>query len=435
MKIAIITAFFPPNNMGGAEISSYYLAKILARKGNEVHIIAPDFGKKRECMEFKKENSDLHLHYIQYPLPIKSDIIKMRLLTYNPLYILLLFIKIVNIVKKYDIDIIHAHQNEDNIPSWLASRITRRPIVLNLYDIRFVCELSLCLDNGIVELNCGIINYLKCSWTLSKISNIKIIHFLGSLYLYLYMCFNKIVLKKADRIIAISKFLKKLATGSGFDNNNIKVIYQITNFISDIEDANLTFGNHKVISFAGRLDPKKGVHILIEAFKEVRKEIPSKLVIIGDTNNEYSSNLKLLVNKLDLEEDCIFMGKLHNKQVLGIFKNSDLVVVPSIWPEPQGRTVLEALHVGTPVVASDIGGIPELIDKSDGLLVRPNDKNALKDGILKILNCEIKTAPSSILKKYLDTDFIYSQTIEVYKEAISQYKGSKHVVKYMYSFV
>ncbi|MFQ6055061.1 MAG: hypothetical protein ACE5J3_03665, partial [Methanosarcinales archaeon] len=64
MKIAIITAFFPPNNMGGAEISSYYLAKILARKGNEVHIIAPDFGKKRECMEFKKENSDLHLHYI-----------------------------------------------------------------------------------------------------------------------------------------------------------------------------------------------------------------------------------------------------------------------------------------------------------------------------------------------------------------------------------
>lgn len=418
MKIAIVTAFFPPNVVGGAEISSYNLAKVLAGKGDEVHVIAPDFGKEKECRGFEKENTDLHLHYMRYPFSMKNDIVRMRLLVYNPIYILFLFMKIVKVVKKYGIDVIHAHQNEDNIPSWLASRITRKPIVINLYDLRLVCELTLCAENRKQEVGCNLIDYLKCSWTLSKRTKLKFVYFLCTLYLYLYMRINKIVIKKVDGIIAISSFLKELANKTGLANKNIKVIFQITTFTPYIEEMNFTFGNHKVISFAGRLDPKKGVYILIEAFKEVRNEIPSKLIIIGDTNNEYSNNLKFLVKKLNLEEDCIFRGKLHNKQVLGVFKNSDLVVVPSIWPEPQGRTVLEALYVKTPVVASDIGGISEIVDKSDGLLVRPNNKNALVKGILKILKKEIKTQPNIDLKKHLNIDFIYKQTKKVYQDAI-----------------
>jgi glycosyltransferase involved in cell wall biosynthesis len=420
MKIAMVTAFFPPNVIGGAEISSYYLSKVLAEKGHEVHIIAPDFGKKRECLKFKKENTDLNVHYMNYPFFIKNDVIRMRLLAYNPFFLVFFLIKILKIVVKNDIDIIHAHEDEDNIVAWLASKITRRPIIITLRDWRFICEMNLCAENGEeIKVGCNFIDYIKCNIAVSKKSRLKIFYFFGVLYLYIYMHINKLILNRVDRIIVVSNFAKKVAIKSGLINKKLKTIYDIimpNSEMNEIYSNDFYDKNYKIISFAGRLDSTKGVHILIQAFKDVRVKIKCKLIIIGETNNEYSTNLKYLVKKLDLESDVIFFGRVPHKQVLNFFKKSDIVVVPSILPESQGRTVLEALLVKTPVVASDVGGISELVDKSEGLLVRPNDKNALVKGILTILTRETKIQPD--VKKHLSINFIYEQTKKVYQDAI-----------------
>ena len=233
------------------------------------------------------------------------------------------------------------------------------------------------------------------------------------------MHINKLILNRVDRIIVVSNFAKKVAIKSGLINKKLKTIYDIimpNSEMNEIYSNDFYDKNYKIISFAGRLDSTKGVHILIQAFKDVRVKIKCKLIIIGETNNEYSTNLKYLVKKLDLESDVIFFGRVPHKQVLNFFKKSDIVVVPSILPESQGRTVLEALLVKTPVVASDVGGISELVDKSEGLLVRPNDKNALVKGILTILTRETKIQPD--VKKHLSINFIYEQTKKVYQDAI-----------------
>lgn len=418
MKIAIVTAFFPPNVLGGAEISSYNLAKVLANNGDEVHIITPDFGTKEGCKDFKNENNDLHLHYFKYPFPLKSNVSYLRVLLYNPLFLLIFLIKIVCMILKYKIEVVHGHGDEGNIVSWLASRITGRPVVITLYDWRFICAQSLCTENGKIEVNCNLNHYLKCSWALSKRTKFRIFYILGTLYLYLYLQMNKIILEKTDRIMAIGDFIKEVAIKAGIPDENINVIYQISNPLEDIGDAKLNFENYEVITFAGRLDPIKGVHILIEAFKEVNKVTSSKLLLIGDTNNKYSNDLKDLIEKLNMKNDIIFIGKLSNREVLKYFRKSDLVVVPSIWPEPQGRTVLEALYVGTPVVASNIGGISELIDKNDGVLVKPNDIDSLSGGILRALSKKTKFSPNPN-KKHLKASFIYSETKKVYKDVIT----------------
>ncbi len=412
MKIAFVTAFFPPNNIGGAEISSYYLSKVLADKGHEVHVIAPTFGKDKECREFQSSNQNLHIHRLFYPFRAKNDVLIMRLLTYNPFYIILLSLKILKIVKKYNIDIIHANQNEDNIPSWIASWMSSRPLIITFYDLRFVCEQTVCTEKGEIKSGCGFLEYVKCDWKAAKVSRYMPVYFVGTLYLYVYMVINKIILKKDKSFIAISYFLKDLAIKNKLCGTKIDVIYQITSLKMEVEEMPMDLKDSKLISFAGRLEPAKGVHVLIEAFNLVRKKINSRLFIIGDGSDKYIYYMKNLVQELNLENDVVFLGRLSNPKVLGIFKRSDVVAVPSIWPEAQGRTVMEALYVRTPVIASDVGGIKELINQDTGLLVKPGDKEALAEGIIKIL----LNPPAIENFKLPDPDCIYRQTIIAYKE-------------------
>ena len=403
MNIAMVSALFPPNVVGGAELSTCELAKALTERGEGVHIITTDFGRRDKKNVFR-------LHYVTYPFSLKNDVVKLRILTCNPLYLLMLTAKIVEVVKRYNIDIIHAQNNTAYIPSWLASKITGKPVIITLRDSRFNCELGFCLEHGRIETNCGFLDYLKCAGILSKKAKNRYVYFFGAGYMYLYRGVVQFVIRRVNGVTAISKFLREIAIKGGL--KEVNVVYNI--ITPPVEEVELP-KDRKIISFAGRLDPKKGVHILIEAFREVIKVVQSRLIIIGDTNNKYSEELKERVKKLDLDDDVIFMGKLRNEQVLGVFKNSDLVVVPSIWPEFLGRTVLEAQYVGTPVVASNIGGIPEI---EDVFLVNPNDKDALGDGIKKVLS----SGKNNKLKRGFKEDFnearICSQTMEMYQKIV-----------------
>lgn len=144
-------------------------------------------------------------------------------------------------------------------------------------------------------------------------------------------------------------------------------------------------GGYKLV-FVGRLIECKGIPFLIESFKMILSSgIQAKLYLVG--SGEEENRLRDLVYCQELGEDVIFLG--YSSDPLAIIKRMDLLILPS-KEEGLGRVLLEAMDIGIPVIGTEVGGIPEVIDNEvNGLLVPYGDKFALKEAILRVLNDEV----------------------------------------------
>ena len=141
------------------------------------------------------------------------------------------------------------------------------------------------------------------------------------------------------------------------------------------------YDGYKII-FVGRFADFKGILFLIDSFSQlIIDNYDARLYLVGDGDEE--SKIRKKVSALNLEKHVIFFG--YKKNTLAYIKNADLLVLPSN-NEPFGRVLLEAMNIGTPVIGTKSGGIPEIIeDGINGLLVDYGDIEALKNSIIKIL--------------------------------------------------
>jgi glycosyltransferase involved in cell wall biosynthesis len=164
------------------------------------------------------------------------------------------------------------------------------------------------------------------------------------------------------------------------------------------------------VLFVGRVSPEKGVHVLIDAFIKIAKNSPQvKLHIVGPIGSlpvewaaalshdpkvlaslhffqgSYGSHLK---DRIPAGMTNVsFEGCVSGDELIRFYKNTDLFVFPSLWHEPFGIPVIEAMSAGVPVVATASGGIPEIVkDGETGLLVERGDTSALADAILRVLS-------------------------------------------------
>ena len=115
--------------------------------------------------------------------------------------------------------------------------------------------------------------------------------------------------------------------------------------------------------------------------------------------------MKEFVEKSVIRDKRIeYLGRVHNKEKDNVFKESDVMIVPSIWYEPFGRVVIEAYKYGLPVIGSSIGGIDELLDREVSIAVKPNNEMELKNAILKFCDKKLVEKYSynttKIIKKY-----------------------------------
>ncbi|MEX1024897.1 MAG: glycosyltransferase family 4 protein [Planctomycetota bacterium] len=140
--------------------------------------------------------------------------------------------------------------------------------------------------------------------------------------------------------------------------------------------------------FAGRLQREKGVDVLLRAFALARVEAPAaRLDVLGDGDERRS--LEALARGLELGDAVRFLGDVPNTEVAHYLRGAAAVVVPSIWTEAFGLTSLEAFRAGVPVVASRIGGIPEIVeDGVSGVLVEPRDAEDLARALVRVLGLD-----------------------------------------------
>jgi glycosyltransferase involved in cell wall biosynthesis len=134
----------------------------------------------------------------------------------------------------------------------------------------------------------------------------------------------------------------------------------------------------------GRLHPSKGQDVVIRALRQVKETRPDvRIQFIGEGPSR--DHLESLARNLDVAQLCEFTGNLKHVEVMDRMRKAALVIVPSI-DEAFGIVNVEALAVGTPVIASKTGGIPEIIrDGIEGLLVPPGDSTAMAASILQLL--------------------------------------------------
>ncbi|KPK98825.1 MAG: hypothetical protein AMJ95_02470 [Omnitrophica WOR_2 bacterium SM23_72] len=195
------------------------------------------------------------------------------------------------------------------------------------------------------------------------------------------------VSSKVDLFLAPSHFIEKKFISWGFPAN--KILY-CPNGIDDKDFFILKKNKSGVLrfGFVGTLLPMKGIHVLISAFKEVKYR-NIELFIYGRLFpyagfESFPQFFKKMIRK---DSRIKFMGEFDNKAIGKILGDIDMLVVPSIWPENSPLIIQEAFLSKTPVLASRIGGIPELVDDGvNGLLFTPGDINDLKEKIEHILS-------------------------------------------------
>jgi glycosyltransferase involved in cell wall biosynthesis len=138
------------------------------------------------------------------------------------------------------------------------------------------------------------------------------------------------------------------------------------------------------ILFAGAIVPRKGVHVLIDAFSQIAGRVPAAhLVIAGaEDNARYAAELRNQARALGLESRLEFVGHVPANRLVELIDRARLLALPS-FSEGLPRVLLEAMLRGTPTVATRVSGTPELVRPMEtGYLVDPGDASALAEALL-----------------------------------------------------
>ena len=220
-------------------------------------------------------------------------------------------------------------------------------------------------------------------------------------------------LRRARRIVVPSRYLAEIAGGWGLDRDRIEVLVNPAPAPADVEPAPLEPGT---FVFVGRLTHQKALPVLLEAIGAVDG---ARLELVGDGADRAA--LESMVAARGLDDRVRFVGALPRDQVLARLAGARAAVLSSAW-ENLPHAAVEALSVGTPVVSTAVGGVPEVVrDGENGLLVPPNDPAALAGALRAILHDDALRARLAAAAKpsvaAIGRDVIYGRLEQILAEA------------------
>lgn len=385
-KILIVNSYYAPTIVGGAEISTQLLAEDLT-KYYKVCVLTTGshrIGIKRE------ENNGVEIYRIPclnlyWPVGnnSKSNLIKLGwhlINVFNPFQYILLK----KIVKEINPDIIHT-QNLNGIGTYIW-KIAKN---LKLTTIHTTRDYTL-------------FNPVKNSYVNKLLANI---HKRRS---------NNYV----DRVVGISRFILDQHREKGFfQYSQDSIIHNVVNS-KRYQRKERYEGDPLIIGYFGQIEEIKGIDKLVDTISKMDKNIVQKLIICGTGSLEEE-----LKAKFCSDERIIFRGKIPLADVNKQMANVDLTVVPSVWEEPFGRVIIESYNQGTPVIATNVGGIKEIVQEPKYLINKINQLG-IQEAIFNFQeynNIEIKEAINDSLRKSEKYKQNVSLYIQDYEENLNKY--------------
>jgi D-inositol-3-phosphate glycosyltransferase len=228
---------------------------------------------------------------------------------------------------------------------------------------------------------------------------------------------EKKILSRADRILTSNPEEKTFLTETYYyDAGKIDLIPWGVNLrvfkplARESAKKHIGFPHTKLILYAGRIDPVKGIEFLIRAFhKTVQKEPHAELLIIGGTRgqeNAYLGRLKELTEAFSLTSQVHFPGKKQQKELPFYYSAAEACVFPSLY-ESFGMAALEAMACASPVIATHTGGLTTIVrDNETGFIVPVADVDALSERMNRIL------ADTNLRKRLSHEAFLWAQQFD-----------------------
>jgi glycosyltransferase involved in cell wall biosynthesis len=359
MKICIVSNLYPPHVIGGAEITVANLSEALHNKGHEVMVITTS-PQKEESYEVLNGVKIYRINpwnvYTLYDHQDKAALIK-ALWHGIDIWNLNSYQKIKDVLNKENPDVVHVNNYKGfSMSVFDAAKDVGIPLVFTAHDCSLICpRANLLHGNGeICEDPKAICNLY---------SNLQ----------------GRLIKGKVDWLTAPSQFII----------NKLKSHH----FFKDVETSKIPLGiefsgqkqvkNYDTIdiSYMGGLNKIKGVQVLIKALRKINKD-NIRLHIYGKGVDE--DKFKEMAEG---DSRIIFHGYLEREMLHESYYQSNLTVLPSICYDNSPMMIYESLTTSTPVIASDIGGIPELIEeKINGYLFKPGDEEELRQILEALIN-------------------------------------------------
>ncbi len=279
--------------------------------------------------------------------------------------------KIQSLLSEYFPDLAHFHIFQHQIsPSVFGPLQKKRiPIILTLHDLKPICPSYLMYVNNHVCEDCKGNKFYNCFKNRCTKGSA-----LGSLVNSIEMYFHYAMgyYQSVDKYIAVSQFHRSKMIEFGFPEEKINYL---PNYIN-AKDFDPYVNDKEYLLYFGRLSVEKGITVLLDAAANLSNIV---FYIIG--TGPLEDELKNKVQKKGLKNIRLH-GFKEGKELRTLLTESTCVVVPSECYENCPMTILEAFAAGKPVIGSDIGGIPELIDENvDGFIFPPGDVDALVEKI------------------------------------------------------
>ncbi len=375
---------------GGTETHMLELGEALVKQGVEVHVVTAKLKGTRESETIR----GIKVHRVP------SEIIRLAGLYPPPLVVcpnFLKYLRDIDAIERFDLFHLHGRWFPDFTLVRKHCKETGKPFLLTVHNARPI----------------GISPF----YTL-----------FGSAY---EMAVGKTVLKKADHLIAVSKWTANDVSKYNIPKNKFTVIYNAIN-ASDFSFSHNPQVKKKLgmkpsdplLVWVGRIIEQKGLKYLVQAMQQVTRVFPTAKLLVVGTGTELKK-LKKQAAKLGLTDKIVFYGAENNRKTLNdLLRGCDLFVFPSIW-EPFGMVITEAMASGLPVVATKTGGIPEIVDNKTGWLVPVRNSRKLADAIVTALKDSHLLRKKGLAgRKVAETKFNWkkaaTETIAVYKKALRE---------------
>ena len=330
---------------GGSGVVATELGIELAQRGHEIHFIS--YSQPIRLVEF---HPNIHFHEVnvsQYPL-----------FEYPP-YDLALATRMAEVAEIYSLDLLHVHYA---IPHSVSALLAKQMLATARNGTRRKLPFATTLHG----------------------TDITLVGLDRS-----YLPITRFSIEQSDGVTAISNYLRDRTVNEFDVKNEINVIYNFVNCdiynrsSKDAENrANYADKNERILVHLSNFRPVKRVSDVIEIFDRVQKEVPSRLLMIGDGPDR--SRAEWMAHKLGIKDRVNFLGK--QDQVQTKLAISDLMLLPSEL-ESFGLAALEAMACKVPSIATNVGGIPELIEhEKNGFLAKVGDVETMAKYAIQLLS-------------------------------------------------
>lgn len=418
LRVLMVSEYFPPAVRGGGEISASLLARALAEQGVEVTVLTARIPGQKAYEKKEKAYLYRRMRTGKNPRSILSNIKRAFLFPSS------LKKEVLRICKEQEFDVIHC-MNMTSLNAVELKEKIKKPFIAHVNSYLFVCPKGDLWYHGkkVCTIRCNYGTFVACLKDSYEIGKMRVSPLLTLNPIFLshvyarYRNFQRWVLQ-CDAAVGISAYVTKRLAQLGMEKDALFVLH---NILEQRPLPKLKKGKKREVSivYVGSLTSFKGPQILLEALSGLDGYACH---IYGTGPMEASLRAQAAANP-----HVHFHAPVSAAQLPGVYARADVVVFPSLWPEPFGRVAIEAMAAGTPVIGSDIAGIKETIPKQTGILVPPGNVQELRRALRSMvkhpgLRKQMGRAGQRWVRKHFTKKKIAKEMMRIYVKVIARAK-------------